>query len=135
MTVCMFPGQGSKARGMGRDLFAPDPALVDAASEILGYSIKELCLDDPRRDVPEAWRTALIATHSTPERIAILSLARNLRILGIFHRLARTKSPHYRSFQPRTRALILRALDEVPDLRAPVTELLDRTALWVEGGP
>lgn len=39
MTVCMFPGQGSQTRWMGRDVFAQYPDLVEAASDLLGYSI------------------------------------------------------------------------------------------------
>lgn len=44
----LFPGQGSQARGMGRELFAEFPALVDQASDILGYSLRELCVEDPK---------------------------------------------------------------------------------------
>lgn len=43
----MFPGQGSQDVGMGENLFDASPDLVGRADEILGYSIKELCLDDP----------------------------------------------------------------------------------------
>lgn len=43
----MFPGQGAQFRGMGRGLFEAYPDLADRASEILGYSIKTLCLEDP----------------------------------------------------------------------------------------
>lgn len=95
-----------------------------------GYDLASL-LDDPRREVPEAWRTELIATHSTPTRIATLSLQRNLRILGIFHRLSTDLGkPAYAAFLPRTRALIARASDVLPQLQTPVAELLDRTAHW-----
>jgi trans-AT polyketide synthase/acyltransferase/oxidoreductase domain-containing protein len=43
----MFPGQGAQFRGMGRGLFEAYPDLADQASDILGYSIKRLCLEDP----------------------------------------------------------------------------------------
>jgi trans-AT polyketide synthase/acyltransferase/oxidoreductase domain-containing protein len=43
----MFSGQGAQKVGMGRDLFAQFPDLVDQADEILGYSVRELCLEDP----------------------------------------------------------------------------------------
>ncbi|MHC5077285.1 MAG: ACP S-malonyltransferase [Planctomycetota bacterium] len=46
-TVFMFPGQGSQAIGMGDELFERYPDLVAEADEILGYSIKELCLENP----------------------------------------------------------------------------------------
>lgn len=45
--VVVFPGQGAQAKGMGKDLFAAYPDATAAASTILGYSITELCLDDP----------------------------------------------------------------------------------------
>jgi trans-AT polyketide synthase/acyltransferase/oxidoreductase domain-containing protein len=43
----MFPGQGAQFRGMGRGLFEAYPDLADQASDILGYSIERLCLEDP----------------------------------------------------------------------------------------
>lgn len=46
-TVFMFPGQGSQSVGMGAELFDRYPLLAAEADEILGYSIKELCLEDP----------------------------------------------------------------------------------------
>jgi trans-AT polyketide synthase/acyltransferase/oxidoreductase domain-containing protein len=51
LTAVIFPGQGAQAKGMGRDLFDAYPELVDRASELLGYSVRELCLDDPRREL------------------------------------------------------------------------------------
>ena len=45
--VYVFPGQGSQEVGMGQDLFDKFPAEVAQADEILGYSIKELCLNGP----------------------------------------------------------------------------------------
>ena len=45
--VFMFPGQGSQSLGMGAGLFERYPDLVAEADEVLGYSIRELCLKDP----------------------------------------------------------------------------------------
>ncbi|GAQ53476.1 ACP S-malonyltransferase [Streptomyces acidiscabies] len=42
-----FPGQGSQVKGMGADLFDEYPDLVTQADEILGYSLRELCLSNP----------------------------------------------------------------------------------------
>ena len=46
--IYFFPGQGSQTVGMGRDLFGLFPEQVAIADRVLGYSIAELCLDDPR---------------------------------------------------------------------------------------
>lgn len=51
MKIYMFPGQGSQAKGMGGDLFDRFEALTAKADSILGYSIKELCLEDPRNEL------------------------------------------------------------------------------------
>jgi trans-AT polyketide synthase/acyltransferase/oxidoreductase domain-containing protein len=48
MKAIVFPGQGSQAKGMGRGLFEKYGEYVGRADEILGYSIEELCLHDPR---------------------------------------------------------------------------------------
>jgi trans-AT polyketide synthase/acyltransferase/oxidoreductase domain-containing protein len=45
--VYVFPGQGSQKKGMGAHLFDTFPALTAQADDILGYSIKDLCLNDP----------------------------------------------------------------------------------------
>jgi len=47
----MFPGQGSQARGMGAELFEQFPELVARADAVLGYSIQELCTEDPRNEL------------------------------------------------------------------------------------
>lgn len=49
MKTFMFPGQGSQAKGMGGDLFEKFGEITQQADEILGYSIQELCLEDPKR--------------------------------------------------------------------------------------
>jgi trans-AT polyketide synthase, acyltransferase and oxidoreductase domains len=48
MNVLLFPGQGAQYKGMGKDVWAEYPQLADAASQILGFSITELCLNDPK---------------------------------------------------------------------------------------
>lgn len=47
--VYVFPGQGSQRRGMGKGLFEKYQSLIEQADQLLGYSIKELCLNDPER--------------------------------------------------------------------------------------
>lgn len=47
MEAWVFPGQGSQRRGMGRGLFERFPEHRDTADSVLGYSVKDLCLEDP----------------------------------------------------------------------------------------
>ncbi|MFE0517254.1 ACP S-malonyltransferase [Streptomyces sp. NPDC058964] len=46
--VLMFPGQGSQRLGMGRDVFDAYPQLCERADDLVGHSLRELCLEDPR---------------------------------------------------------------------------------------
>ena len=46
MKVFSFPGQGSQFVGMGEGLFEKFPTIVETANKILGYDMKELCLND-----------------------------------------------------------------------------------------
>lgn len=46
--ISLFPGQGSQKRGMGAELFKHFPEYVALADKELGYSIAELCLEDPK---------------------------------------------------------------------------------------
>ena len=113
----------------------------DAVALPLGYDLASL-VDDPRRDLPEGWREDLIAGFAAAlglplpamgARVAVLSLLRNLRILGIFQRLATLMGkPQYRAFLPRTGRLIDRAVAHpaLSDLRAPVAELRRQTEGW-----
>lgn len=51
MITYLFPGQGSQFRGMGAGLFDEFPQLTSQADKILGYSIKSLCLEDPKQQL------------------------------------------------------------------------------------
>jgi malonyl CoA-acyl carrier protein transacylase len=53
MKAYLFPGQGSQAKGMGGDLFDTYPEMTAIADEVLGYSVKSLCLDDPRGELKQ----------------------------------------------------------------------------------
>ncbi|GAB6125996.1 ACP S-malonyltransferase [Humidesulfovibrio idahonensis] len=47
LTACIFPGQGAQEKGMGAALFPRHPELMHQADAILGWSVEELCRDDP----------------------------------------------------------------------------------------
>lgn len=49
--ICLFPGQGSQVKGMGAELFDRYPDWTADADRVLGYSIRELCVDDPRSEL------------------------------------------------------------------------------------
>ena len=65
-TVYFFRGQGSQAVGMGEDLFDSFGALVEKADQILGYSLKTLCLEDPDEhlNLTQYTQPALFAVNS-----------------------------------------------------------------------
>src|SRR6187399_1681434 len=50
-TAYVFPGQGSQSKGMGAALFDRFPDWTQSADDVLGYSIRELCVDDPRGEL------------------------------------------------------------------------------------
>ena len=60
MHVFVFPGQGSQKRGMGQNLFDEVPEFVSAEREInelLGYSVRQLCLEDSNKQLSQTQYT------------------------------------------------------------------------------
>lgn len=47
MLTYYFPGQGSQKKGMGKELFEAFPEHTAIADRVLGYSIAQLCTEDP----------------------------------------------------------------------------------------
>ena len=96
--------------------------LLDFQDLLIGHPAYDLVslLNDARRDVPEALRRALTARfHAATGRdpdafaaaMAALSAQRNLKILGLFVRLARRDGkPGYLRHLPRVRGLLARDL-------------------------
>lgn len=111
----------------------------DAVILPAGYDLASL-FDDPRRDVPLPWRDDALRAfaarhgltfHQAQIRIDSLSVLRNLRILGIFDRLATEAGrPAYARFLPRTWALIDRASAGLPELAPALAALRAATASW-----
>ena len=66
----IFPGQGSQAVGMGRDLYEEFPAsraIFDEADAVLGYGISRLCFEGPAE--------ALTATENAQPALLTASVA------------------------------------------------------------
>lgn len=57
MIAYVFPGQGSQQKGMGKTLFEDFRELVARADEIMGYSVKELCIEDPDSNLDQTQYT------------------------------------------------------------------------------
>uniref|UniRef100_A0A0K0PDJ0 [acyl-carrier-protein] S-malonyltransferase n=1 Tax=Candidatus Entotheonella serta TaxID=1652106 RepID=A0A0K0PDJ0_9BACT len=88
MIAYMFPGQGSQVREMGKELFSQFPDLIQKADAILGYSIEDLCLHDPHKELNQtqftqpalyvvnalSYRSVIQATGKKPDFVAGHSL-------------------------------------------------------------
>jgi trans-AT polyketide synthase/acyltransferase/oxidoreductase domain-containing protein len=57
MKAYIFPGQGSQFKGMGAELFDEFPDYIEKADNILGYSVKELCLNDQEHKLSQTQYT------------------------------------------------------------------------------
>lgn len=109
--------------------------LLDFQDALLGHRAYDLVslLEDARRDVAESTRVAMIEAYCEAANVAdrgaflrdyaILGAQRNLKIIGIFHRLNRRDGkPHYLNLIPRVTAHLRRDLQH-PALK-PVAAFL-----------
>lgn len=71
--VYMFPGQGSQEKGMGDGLFERYREMVADADRELGFSLRELCLQDPegRLNQTEYTQPALYAVEAMAYHAAL----------------------------------------------------------------
>lgn len=57
MISYLFPGQGSQTKGMGETLFDEFPEMTEKADNLLGYSIKDLCLNNESKQLNQTQYT------------------------------------------------------------------------------
>lgn len=77
MLAYLFPGQGSQARGMGKELFELFSTYTEQADDLLGYSIQELCTDDPKQRLNQ--------TQYTQPALFVVNALMYLKILSDTH--------------------------------------------------
>ena len=85
MVGLLFPGQGSQAVGMGRDLAAASPvarAVFQEADDLLGFSLSRLCFEGPEDELtatvnaqPALLTHSVAAWRAASDRIGDVSLA------------------------------------------------------------
>lgn len=97
----LFPGQGSQYVGMGADLFEAQPTILgDRTNEVLGFSLRTLCLEGPESELTRTenaqpalfaisyalWDTLLEAGARAPSGAAGHSLGEYtaLAVAGVF---------------------------------------------------
>jgi len=81
LLALLFPGQGSQAVGMGRDVFEASPAAratFEAADRALGFSLSGLCFEGPEDDLrkteiqqPAILTTSIALLRALEERIPL----------------------------------------------------------------
>lgn len=92
----LFPGQGSQFVGMGADLFAARPDLLgDTADEVLGWSLRDVCLNGPAEELvrtdraqPALYALAFAVGEALAEAVAHRPIATAGHSLGEYTALA-----------------------------------------------
>ena len=72
-TAFIFPGQGAQYCGMGQDFYEntkTGKAIFDMASELLGFSVPELCFEkNDRLDITEYTQAAMVTASIAMMRV------------------------------------------------------------------
>jgi [acyl-carrier-protein] S-malonyltransferase len=92
----LFPGQGSQFVGMGADLFEARPDLLgDSADDVLGWSLRSMCLDGPEEALtrtehaqPALYATAYALWSELQQRLGVAPSAAAGHSLGEYTALA-----------------------------------------------
>jgi len=112
--------------------------LLDFQDAVIGCKAYDLLslLEDARRDVNEKNRAEILNYYLTKSEVAqksflqdyaILSLQRNIKIIGIFARLAtRDSKPHYLNLLPRVIKFIIMRLDSDDQIFGEMSDFLKK---------
>ncbi len=112
--------------------------LLDFQDAVIGFKAYDLVslLEDARRDIDEKNRAEILNYYLTksvaPQKsflqdYAILSLQRNIKIIGIFARLAmRDSKPHYLNLLPRVIKFVIMRLDSDASLFGEMSAFLKK---------
>ena len=71
----VFPGQGSQAVGMGKDLAEQSEEarrIFDTADEILGFSLSTLCFEGPADELEDTWNAQPALLTTSTAALAVL---------------------------------------------------------------
>ncbi len=95
MTTFVFPGQDSHQKGMGGNIFDKYPDLTAQADRILGYSIKELCMEYPNLNLSFTQYTqpALYTVNFLCYLMEFMEIGTEKILTGLINRITKEVKP------------------------------------------